>query len=60
MTPQFNSLAAFLAMAGHPGYVFGAWGLSALVILWLVVRAILIGRASKARLARARQGLPSE
>jgi heme exporter protein CcmD len=50
MNPQFTSISDFLAMGGHPGFVFGAWGLTAGVILALVVRAIIAGRKAKARL----------
>jgi heme exporter protein D len=52
MTPQFESLAAFLAMGGHAPYVWGAWGLSALVILGLVWGVVSSQRHWKARLSQ--------
>lgn len=51
MTLQFSSLADFLLMGGHAGFVFGAWGLSAVVIAALIGRAIVQGRKQKRRLA---------
>jgi heme exporter protein D len=42
MTPQFDTLNAFIAMGEHGAFVWGAWGLTALVIAGLAVRA---GRA---------------
>jgi len=50
MTPQFESLSDFLAMGGYAGFVFGAWGLSAVVIAGLILRAIMTGRQQKTRL----------
>lgn len=52
MTPQFDSLAAFLAMGGHGPFVWGAWGLSAGVILALVFATNRSVRHWKTRLAR--------
>lgn len=40
MSPQFETVSAFFAMGGHGGFVWGAWGLSALVIGALSVHAI--------------------
>jgi heme exporter protein D len=51
MVPQFKTIAEFIAMGGHAGFVFGAWGLSIAVIAVLIRRAIVTGRAQKARLA---------
>jgi heme exporter protein D len=51
MTPQFASLADFIAMGGHGPFVWGAWGLTAVVIVALVVRAMSEQRRWKARLA---------
>jgi heme exporter protein D len=51
MKLQFSSLADFLLMGGHAGFVFGAWGLSALVIALLIGRAVVQGRKQKQRLA---------
>lgn len=38
---QFDNLTAFLAMDGHGWYVWTAYGVSLLVMVWLVVRAPL-------------------
>jgi len=43
----FDSFSAFLAMGGYGGYVWGAYGVTAAVIVWLIV-------ASRRMLARAR------
>jgi heme exporter protein D len=51
MTPQFQSLSDFLAMGGHAGFVFGAWGLSLTVIAILIGRAIMHGKRQRDRLA---------
>lgn len=37
MTPQFHSLGEFLAMGGHGPYVWSAYGVAVLVLVWLVV-----------------------
>lgn len=50
MVPQFQSIAAFLAMGGNGGFVFSAWGLSIFVIFILIGRSIVTGRRQKARL----------
>lgn len=42
---QFQSLAEFLAMGGHATYVWGAYGVALVVMVWLVVRP-LVRRAS--------------
>ena len=55
MVPQFKSFAEFVAMGGHSGFVFGAWGLSIAVIVLLIGRAIATGRHQKARLAMLEQ-----
>lgn len=34
---QFDSLADFMAMSGHGPYVWSAYGISALVLLYLAV-----------------------
>lgn len=49
MTPlfAFDSFSAFLTMGGYGGYVWGAYGVTAAVIVWLIV-------ASRRMLARAR------
>jgi heme exporter protein CcmD len=54
MKLQFTSLQEFFAMGGYAGFVFGAWGLSALVIACLMARAIIQGKRNKARLADLR------
>jgi heme exporter protein D len=55
MTFQFESLAAFLAMDGYGPFVWGAWGLSGLVIAGLTLRAVLAERQWKAKLAQLEQ-----
>ena len=50
MVAQFKTVSEFLAMGGHASFVFGAWGLSAAIILILITRAILTGERQKARL----------
>jgi heme exporter protein D len=52
MSVQFSSFSDFLAMGGHAGFVFGAWGLSFAVIGALVARAIIFGRQQRARLSQ--------
>lgn len=37
MTFQFESLQAFWTMAGHGPYVWGCYGVTALVLIYLVV-----------------------
>jgi heme exporter protein D len=37
MTPQFRDFAEFIAMDGYGGYVWTAWGLSFLVIIFSLV-----------------------
>jgi heme exporter protein D len=54
-TPQFASLEAFLAMGGHAPYVWGAWGLSALVIILVVVAVASSQRHWKRRLEQLEQ-----
>lgn len=41
MELQFESLAEFLAMGKHGFYVWLAYGLSALVVLWNVLQPIM-------------------
>jgi heme exporter protein D len=50
MVAQFKSVAEFISMGGHAGFVFGAWGLSIAVIAILIGRAIITGKRQKARL----------
>ncbi len=50
MVSQFKTFSDFVAMGGHAGFVFGAWGLSVLVIMVLIVRAIVVGATQKSRL----------
>lgn len=38
---QFESLAEFFAMGGHATYVWGAYGVALVVMVWLVVRPLL-------------------
>lgn len=59
LTPQFASLDAFLAMGGHAPYVWGAWGLTVVVISLLVVAVVTSQRHWKRRLAQL-EALSSE
>lgn len=43
----FDSISAFLTMGGYGGYVWGAYGVTAVVVVWLIV-------SSRRMLARAR------
>ena len=54
MKLQFTTLQEFFAMGGYAGFVFGAWGLSAVVIACLIARAMIQGSRNKARLADLR------
>jgi heme exporter protein D len=49
---QFESFEAFLAMGGYGPFVWSAWGLTGMVIAGLCLRAILVERHWKARLAQ--------
>lgn len=40
MSPQFDSLAEFAAMGGHGAYVWGVYGVAAVLMTWLVVRPL--------------------
>jgi heme exporter protein D len=60
MVAQFKSFAEFAAMGGHAGFVFGAWGLSIVVIIALIARAIITGANQKARLAGLETKDPSQ
>jgi heme exporter protein D len=53
MSPQFQSVADFLAMGGHAFFVWAAWGLSAATILALAVRAGLAQAHWRARMEAA-------
>jgi heme exporter protein D len=55
MRVQFESFDAFLAMGGYGPFVWGAWGLTAVVIAGLCVRAVLVERHWKTRLAQLEQ-----
>ncbi len=48
---QFSSVSEFLAMNGHGPYVWSAYGISALVLLWLVLVPIRRRRKLLAALA---------
>lgn len=41
---QFDSLADFMVMGGHGPYVWSAYGISALVLLYLALRPLRHGR----------------
>ena len=40
MSPQFHSVAEFLAMGGHGPYVWSAYGVALVVLVWLVVQPL--------------------
>jgi heme exporter protein D len=57
LTPQFHSLGEFLAMGGHGPYVWSAYGVAALVLVWLVVAPL---RRCAALLGSVRQAVARE
>ena len=38
---QFDTIAEFFAMGGHATYVWGAYGVSLLLMVWLVARPLV-------------------
>ena len=52
---QFSSVSEFLAMNGHGIYVWSSYGISALILLWVVLapirrrRKLLAALASRSR-----------
>jgi heme exporter protein CcmD len=58
MKPQFDSLAAFAAMGGHSGFVFGAWGLSLLVVIGLIITSTSKARKQKSRVEALERDKP--
>lgn len=40
MSPEFDSLAEFAAMGGHGAYVWGVYGVAAVLMTWLVARPL--------------------
>ena len=56
MSPQFDSLAAFAVMGGHGAYVWGVYGVAAVVMTWLVVRPVRRRAQLLAALRRRRGG----
>ncbi len=46
----FDSIAALIAMEGHGAYVWSCYGVSALVLAWLVVEPGRRRRASERRI----------
>ncbi len=40
MSPQFHGVAEFLAMGGHGPYVWSAYGVALVVLVWLVVQPL--------------------
>lgn len=40
MSPQFHGVAEFLAMGGHGPYVWSAYGVALVVLVWLVARPL--------------------
>lgn len=60
MSFQFESMAAFWGMGGYGAFVWGAWGLSAAVIVALTARAMMAERHWRARLDRLEQQASDE
>lgn len=54
---HWNSVADFLAMGGYAGYVWGAYGLAALI---MVVEPILVVRRRKNTIARLKRQARAE
>ena len=52
MSFQFENLSAFLEMAGHGPYVWAAYGVSAVVLIWLLLRPISQKREVLRQIAR--------
>lgn len=48
----FESMSAFLLMGKHGSFVWSAYGVSALVLLWLVWNTLSARRHAQARLRR--------
>ena len=38
---QFENIAEFFAMGGHATYVWGAYGVTLVVMVWLVLRPLV-------------------
>lgn len=54
---SWGSVAEFLAMGGYAQYVWGAYGVSVLVI---VVECVLLAARSRAARGQLRKALPSD
>lgn len=54
---HWSSLADFIAMGGYAGYVWGSFGVTALII---VIEPILARRAQKQAIARLKRQLRAE
>ena len=57
MSPQFHSVAEFLAMGGHGPYVWSAYGVALVVLVWQIVRPL---RRHRAILYAVRQAVARE
>lgn len=57
MSPQFHSVAEFLAMGGHGPYVWSAYGVALVVLVWQIVRPL---RRHRAILNAVRQAVARE
>ncbi len=51
---QFESLADFMVMNGHGSYVWSAYGISAMVLLYLAIRPLRQRRALLSTLGKQR------
>lgn len=44
----FDSISAFLAMGGYGGFVWGAYGVTVVVVAWLIVSSRRMLRRARA------------
>ncbi|HLS98819.1 MAG: heme exporter protein CcmD [Porticoccaceae bacterium] len=49
---QFDSLAAFLAMDGHGAFIWLSYGITLLVLAWLVATPLIRARRVRAEIRR--------
>ena len=57
MTMHWNSFSEFLAMGGYAGYVWGSFGVTALI---MALEPILVARTRKTAIARLKRQLRAE
>lgn len=56
---QFDSLAAFLAMDGHGAFIWLSYGITLLVLAWLVATPLIRARRVRAEIRRQHRAAPS-